>query len=191
MLSHDPWMSQIKIIEQRVATWSEHVWLISVTVDAVYKVCPWQRGWCRNSSWMQPCSPVAALNVKHLSHVCRLRLVRRLLSLKKACVSLSDVKKSLLTPLIGDSSKVRITLYMMTLIDVSSFAFFCFFSLLETVLGKERAHLNSGTAGNGFRNLRGGNKWTERYKYPLAYFVMGMMIIYNHHGLMLCSFSKW
>lgn len=69
------WMSLIKITKQHVATWSEHVWLISVTVDAVYKVCPCRWWWCRNSSQMQPSSWLVGLNVEHLSHVCRWRLV--------------------------------------------------------------------------------------------------------------------
>lgn len=36
------WMSLIKIAKRHAATWSEHIWLISVNVDAVYKASPCQ-----------------------------------------------------------------------------------------------------------------------------------------------------
>lgn len=53
------WMSPIKITKQHVATWSECIWLISVTVDAVYKVCPCQWWWCRDGSQTQPSGGLA------------------------------------------------------------------------------------------------------------------------------------
>lgn len=112
------WMSLIKITKQHVATWSEHVWLISVTVDAVYKVCPCRWWWYRNSSQMQPSSWLAGLNVEHLSHVCRWRLVNSCSD--KGLCKFKWHQKSFFTPLIHDSSN-GLYCTVMAVNDVSSF----------------------------------------------------------------------
>lgn len=48
-----PGTSIINFTEWRVATWSEPVWVICVTVNAVYKVRLWQSDRRRDTSWMQ------------------------------------------------------------------------------------------------------------------------------------------
>lgn len=119
---YNSWMSLIKITEQHVATWSEHVWLISVTVDAVYKVCLGQWGWWRNSSWMQPSSRGCWVECGASFTCLQVEACYRLLFLKRACVT-QVTSKIIVALLIHDSNKVRIILFVMTMIDVSNFFF--------------------------------------------------------------------
>lgn len=85
------------------------------------QVCLCQCGWCRNSSWMQPFSQVTVLSVIVLVSAGRGLLLFLKKRGEKGLCNLNGVRKSLLHCCYMTSSKVRIILCVMIVIDVSSF----------------------------------------------------------------------